>query len=71
MAPPGMEEMTSQLQNMFSNMGRNKKTTRKISVKDAMKQIKEEEAAKLINDERSRPLPLKQLSRTVSFFSMR
>ena len=51
MAPPGMEEMTSQLQNMFSNMGRNKKTTRKISVKDAMKQIKEEEAAKLINDE--------------------
>ena len=51
MAPPGMEVMTSQLQNMFSNMGRNKKTTRKISVKDAMKQIKEEEAAKLINDE--------------------
>ena len=51
MAPPGMEEMTSQLQNMFSNMGRNKKTTRKISVKDAMKQIKEEEAARLINDE--------------------
>ena len=51
MAPPGMEEMTSQLQNMFSNMGRNKKTTRKISVKDAMKQIKEEEAGKLINDE--------------------
>ena len=51
MAPPGMEEMTSQLQNMFSNMGKNKKTTRKISVGDALKQIKEEEAAKLINEE--------------------
>ena len=51
MAPPGMEEMTSQLQNMFSNMGKNKKTTRKISVADALKQIKEEEAAKLINEE--------------------
>ena len=51
MAPPGMEEMTSQLQNMFSNMGKNKRTTRKISVADALKQIKEEEAAKLINEE--------------------
>ena len=51
MAPPGMEEMTSQLQNMFSNMGKNKKTTRNISVADALKQIKEEEAAKLINEE--------------------
>ena len=51
MAPPGMEEMTSQLQNMFSNMGKNKKMTRKISVADALKQIKEEEAAKLINEE--------------------
>ena len=51
MAPPGMEEMASQLQNMFSNMGKNKKTTRKISVADALKQIKEEEAAKLINEE--------------------
>ena len=51
MAPPGMEEMTSQLQNMFSNMHKGKTATRKISVADAMKQLKDEEAAKLINEE--------------------
>jgi len=52
MAPPGMEEMTSQLQGMFQNMGNNDKTKRrKSSVKDAMKVLAEEEAAKLINEE--------------------
>ncbi len=51
MAPPGMEEMTSQLQNMFSSMGQGKTTTRKLTVAEAMKHLKEEEAAKLINEE--------------------
>ena len=51
MAPPGMEEMTSQLQNMFSNMNKGEKTTRKITVADAIKQLKDEEASKLINEE--------------------
>jgi len=51
MAPPGMEEMTSQLQNMFSNMGKDKTTNRKVTVVEALKHIKEEEAAKLVNDE--------------------
>ncbi|MCS5588245.1 MAG: ATP-dependent protease ATPase subunit HslU [Porticoccaceae bacterium] len=51
MAPPGMEEMTSQLQSMFSNMNKGQTTSRKISVADAMKQLKDEEAAKLINEE--------------------
>ena len=51
MAPPGMEEMTNQLQGMFSNMGRERKKTRKLSVKDALKLLEEEEAAKLINEE--------------------
>ena len=51
MAPPGMEEMTSQLQNMFSNMNKGEKATRKITVADAMKQLKEVEASKLINEE--------------------
>ena len=50
MAPPGMEEMTSQLQNMFSNMSKGKTATRKITVADAMKQLKDEEASKLINE---------------------
>ncbi len=46
-----MEEMTSQLQNMFSNMGKDKTTNRKVTVAEALKHIKEEEAAKLVNDE--------------------
>ena len=49
MAPAGMEEMTSQLQNMFSNMGGDKKSKRKLNIKDAFKQIKDEEAAKMLN----------------------
>lgn len=51
MTPPGMEEMTSQLQNMFSSMGKGKTVTRKLTVAEALKNLKEEEAAKLINEE--------------------
>src|SRR5690606_18887263 len=47
MAPPGMEEMTSQLQNMFSNFGKGKRKTRTLKVKDAMKMIRDEEAARM------------------------
>ncbi|WP_444887554.1 ATP-dependent protease ATPase subunit HslU [Microbulbifer sp. JMSA008] len=51
MAPPGMEEMTNQLQGMFSNMSQGKTRKRKLPVKQAMKQLTDEEAAKLVNDE--------------------
>lgn len=51
MAPPGMEEMTSQLQNMFSNMGQDRKKSRKIKIKDALKQIQDEEAASLVKED--------------------
>ncbi len=51
MAPPGMEEMTDQLQNMFSSMSKDKTRTRKLKVKDALKHLRDEEAAKLINEE--------------------
>lgn len=51
MAPPGMEEMTSQLQGLFQNINNDKKRTRKLKVKDALKHLTEEEAAKLINEE--------------------
>lgn len=51
MAPPGMEDMTNQLQNMFSSMGSSKKKTAKMTVKAALKIAQEEEAAKLINEE--------------------
>jgi len=50
-APPGMEEMTSQLQGMFQNMGGHKTRTRKVRIKEAMKLLAEEEAARMINEE--------------------
>ena len=51
MAPPGMEEMTSQLQSMFQNMSGGKTKKRKVKIKDAFKQLIEEEAAKMLNPE--------------------
>ncbi len=51
MAPPGMEEMTSQLQGMFANLGGNRKQTRKLKVRDALRQLTDEEAAKLVDEE--------------------
>jgi ATP-dependent HslUV protease ATP-binding subunit HslU len=49
--PPGMEEMTSQLQNMFKNMGGGQQKTRKLKIKEALKLLVEEEAAKLVDEE--------------------
>lgn len=51
MTPPGMEDMAGQLQDMFSNIGKGKTQLRKISVKKALKQLQDEEAAKLIDEE--------------------
>ena len=51
MTPPGMEEMTSQLQNMFSNMGSQKTKKRTLKVKDALRQVRDEEASKLVNED--------------------
>jgi ATP-dependent HslUV protease ATP-binding subunit HslU len=51
MAPPGMEEMTSQLQGMFQNLGSNRQKTRKLKVKEALKLLSDEEAAKMIDEE--------------------
>ncbi|MCW8944836.1 MAG: ATP-dependent protease ATPase subunit HslU [Sedimenticola sp.] len=51
MAPPGMEEMTSQLQGLFQNMGGGKTRKRKLRIKDALRILQDEEAAKLVNDE--------------------
>ncbi|MGB5444887.1 MAG: ATP-dependent protease ATPase subunit HslU [Psychromonas sp.] len=52
MAPPGMEEMTNQLQGMFQNMsGKGQTNKRKMKIKDALKSLIESEAAKLINQE--------------------
>ncbi|QJC33206.1 HslU--HslV peptidase ATPase subunit [Enterobacteriaceae endosymbiont of Donacia clavipes] len=51
MAPPGMEEMTSQLQSLFQNLGGNKQKKRKLKIKNAIRLLLEEEANKLINNE--------------------
>lgn len=51
MAPPGMEEMTNQLQGMFQNMGTNRQTTKKLKVKDAMRLLTDEEAAQMVDEE--------------------
>ena len=51
MTPPGMEEMASQLQGMFQNLGGGKKKTRKMRIEDAMKVLTDEEAHKLVNEE--------------------
>jgi ATP-dependent HslUV protease ATP-binding subunit HslU len=50
-APPGMEEMTSQLQSMFQNLGGRRTRPRKVKIKEAMKLLTEEEAARLVNDD--------------------
>jgi ATP-dependent HslUV protease ATP-binding subunit HslU len=51
MAPPGMEEMTSQLQGMFQNLAGNRTRTRKLRIREAFKLLTEEEAGRLINEE--------------------
>jgi ATP-dependent HslUV protease ATP-binding subunit HslU len=51
MAPPGMEEMSAQLQSMFQNMGGARTKSRKLKVKEAQKLLVEEEAAKMVNEE--------------------
>ena len=60
MAPPGMEEMTSQLQSMFQNMTGERTKTRKLKVKEAFKILRDEEAGKLVNEEE---IKLKALQR--------
>jgi len=51
MAPPGMEEMTSQLQSMFQNLGGNRRRSRKLKITEALKQLTDEEAAKMVDEE--------------------
>ena len=51
MAPPGMEEMTSQLQGMFQNLGSGKTRSRKMRIKKALKVLQDEEASKLVNED--------------------
>ena len=64
MAPPGLEDMTSQLKSMFSNMNTGKTRSRRLTVKAALKAVKEEEAAKLINEEEIKNRAVEATERT-------
>ncbi len=64
MAPPGMEEMTSQLQNMFSSLSPEKKKTKKLKVQDALRRLADEEAAKLINEDELRSTAVDAVEQT-------
>jgi ATP-dependent HslUV protease ATP-binding subunit HslU len=50
-APPGMEELTQQIQGMFQNLGSGKKSMRRLRIREALRLLSDEEAAKLVNDE--------------------
>ena len=60
-APPGMEDLTQQIQGMFQNIGGGKKRQRKMKISDAMKSLADEEAARLINDEEVKAEALKNV----------
>jgi ATP-dependent HslUV protease ATP-binding subunit HslU len=61
MAPPGMEEMTEQIKSMFSGVGAGRKKPRKIKIKEALKFLVEEEAAKLINDDEIKQMAIQNV----------
>jgi ATP-dependent HslUV protease ATP-binding subunit HslU len=64
MSPPGMEEMTNQLQDMFQNLGNNRKATRKLNVGKAIKALTEEEAMKLINEDELKAQVVEQVEQS-------
>ncbi len=64
MAPPGMEEMTSQLQGMFQNLAGSRTQKRKVRVKDALPVLQEEEAAKLVNEEEIKQQALRMVEQS-------
>ena len=64
MAPPGMEEMTSQLQNMFSSMNPGNKKAKQLKVKDALRRLADEEANKLINEDELRSTAIEAVEQT-------
>mgnify|MGYP002846716841 FL=1 len=64
MAPPGMEDMTSQLQDMFSSMAPTKSKMKKLKIKDALKRLTDEEAAKLINEDDLRSQAVEAVEQT-------
>ncbi|SSZ30865.1 Unfoldase HslU [Aggregatibacter aphrophilus] len=71
MAPPGMEDMTSQLQSMFQNLSSGQTKKRKMKIKEALKTLIDDEAAKLVNPEELKQKPLMPWNKTASCLSMK
>ena len=61
LAPPGMEDLSQQLQGMFQNLGGGKKKSRRMKIRDALKALADEEAARLINDEEVKAAALRNV----------
>ncbi|CAG4885236.1 molecular chaperone and ATPase component of HslUV protease [Georgfuchsia toluolica] len=61
LAPPGMEDLTQQIQGMFQNMGSGRRRTRKMKIADALKALADEEAARMINDDEVKAQALKNV----------
>ncbi|MDG2176815.1 MAG: ATP-dependent protease ATPase subunit HslU [Gammaproteobacteria bacterium] len=68
MAPPGMEDMSSQLSSMFSNMGGGRKKTRRVKIKSALKILQDEEAAKLVNEDELKSRAIETTEQTAIVF---
>ncbi len=64
MGPPGMEEMTSQIQSLFQNMGQQRSRRRKLKVKDALRLLVDEEAARLLDEEKIRAAALQAVEQS-------
>ena len=64
MAPPGMEEMTSQLQSMFSGLDNRKSRSQKLKIKEALKKLQEEEASKLLDEDEIKAQAIKRVEQT-------
>lgn len=61
MAPPGMEEMTNQLQSMFQHLSAERKKMRKLKIREARRLLREEESAKLVDDEKIKALAIESV----------
>jgi len=68
MAPPGMEDMSSQLSSMFSSISGGHKKTRRVSVKSALKLLQDEEAAKLVNEDELKTKAIELTEQTAIVF---
>ncbi|MGK0223916.1 MAG: ATP-dependent HslUV protease ATP-binding subunit HslU [Limisphaerales bacterium] len=64
MTPPGMEELSNQMQSMFSNLGAGKKISQRLTIKDALKKVSDEEAAGLINEDEIKARAVESVEQT-------